>query len=119
MSVKEKLKSIPVVRWLGRTVKYAPTEIAASLDLLAERRISRSGVIRVGFLCQYLPAWDKLEPIYRKMKADERFEPVLIAVPDRIENHCLKDPDGENETYAYLISHGYPEAKNAYLGQGR
>lgn len=116
MSLKETLKKIPGVHRLGQFVKYFGLELLATLDLCRERRIPRQGVIRVGFLCQYLPAWDKLAPVYEKMQANDRFDPVLIAVPSGIENHRLTDPAAPNDTWEYLVSHGCPEAINAHLG---
>ncbi len=117
MSLKDSLKKIPGVGKLGRAVKYCLPELSASLDLLHERRIKRTGAIRVGFLCQYIPAWDKLEPIYRKMQADTRFQPVLICLPSGIENHKLINPESlENDTWQTMVEKGYPEAVNALVG---
>lgn len=118
MGVKETLKKIPGLKQLGRFVKYALPESRAAADLIRERRIPRQGKIKVGFLCQYMPAWDKMEPVYRRMLADDRFEPVLLCVPSGIENHRLTDPDSlENDTYRQLISLGYPEARNTLIGK--
>ena len=118
MSLKEKIKSVPALHRLGRTVKYAIPEFWAGLDLLWQRRLRREGPIKVGFLCQYLPAWEKLIPIYRRMQADPRFEPVIIAIPSGIADNRLVHPESlENDTYDHLISHGYPEALNALVGK--
>lgn len=118
MSLKETLKKIPGLHRAGQAVKYFLLELRASMDLLRERRIRRSGAIRVGFLCQYLPAWDKLEPTYRAMVADPRFEPVLICIPSGIENNRLTDPDcTENDTWKAMVDKGYPEAVNALTGR--
>lgn len=74
------------------------------------------GRIRVVFLCQYIPAWNKLEPVYGKMQEDPRFEPILLCVPSGIHNHILDHPeDLSNDTYEYYVKNGYP-AVNAYIG---
>lgn len=40
--------------------------------------------IRVAFLTFYHESWDALDDIYRLMRADERFEPVVISIPRRL-----------------------------------
>lgn len=116
MGLKETLKNIPLLRSFVRGCKGLPADLAAIPGFLAERRLSRTGKIRVGFLCQYIPVWHKLEPIYRMMQEDARFEPVLICVPSQIENSVYTG-DGENDTLEYFRSHGY-EALDALLPDG-
>ncbi len=117
MGVKDTLKKIPGVAALGRFVKYCVPESKAALDLMRQRKRRFDGKIRVGFLCQYIPAWDKLEPVYRLMLADDRFEPVLLCVPSGVENNRLTDPDSlENDTYNYFVKQGYP-AVNTLTGK--
>ena len=117
MSLKETLKKIPGLRFAVQMVKYALPETKAALDLMHQRKRHFGKPIRVGFLCQYLPAWDKLEPVYRKMERDDRFEPVLLCVPSGVENNRLKDPDSlENDTYDYFVKLGYP-AVNTLIGK--
>ena len=90
----------------------------AAIKLLLQRFHKRKeGPIRVGFLCQYIPAWNKVEPIYAAMRGDSRFEPVLICVPSQISEHQLQDPEStENDTYDYYVEHGY-DAVNALIGK--
>lgn len=90
----------------------------AAVKLLLQRTKKREdGPIRVGFMCQYIPAWNKAEPIYAAMLRDDRFEPVLICVPSGIHANQLDAPNSlENDTYAYYSSHGY-QAENALIGK--
>ena len=93
------------------------TDAGALRAFAAERRIRRSGPIRVGFLCQFIPAWAKMETLYRLMQADERFEPYLICVPSNIQNCRLTAPESMlNDTYQYFLDRGYAEARNALIG---
>ena len=114
MSLKDKLKKIPVLYPLARAVKNGIKDLSAVPGFLAERRIKRGdGPIRVGFLCQYIPSWTKLQPIYEMMRSDDRFEPLLICVPSCIQDGVLLETDGKNDTLEYFQQHGYPEAINA------
>lgn len=73
--------------------------------------------IKVVFICQYLPAWNKLNSVYQLMKKDDRFEVLLLCVPDNFKDgKWLGQAEGMNDSYDYCISHGYPEAVNAWQG---
>lgn len=73
--------------------------------------------IKVAFLCQYIPAWNKFEPIYRMMKSDKRYEPYIICVPSQIDNCKLIDKTlTKNDTYEYFVEEGYADAINALKG---
>lgn len=113
--IKELLKKLPAVRAFGRWLKNMILDLRAISGFLQERRIKRQGYpIKVVFLCQYIPAWSKVEDVYRLMLEDERFEPYLICVPDGIMDNRLNDPDSlENEAYDYCLAHGYTQAINA------
>ena len=115
--LKETLKKIPGVHRLGRFAKQRYLDAVAISHLLQERRIKRGeGPVRVGFLCQYVPGWTKVAPIYEKMVADSRFDPCLICVPS--EQVMGKDSFAtcpENDTYDYFAAKGYP-AINALVG---
>ena len=119
MTVKDFLRKIPLVRPIFRGIKAFFLYLRVVPALLQERRIQRTGgPIKVGFLCQYIPAWTKTEDLYRRMKEDDRFETYLICLPDRIKNNQLDHPESlENDAYTYCLSHGYPEAINALVGQ--
>lgn len=79
----------------------------------------RGEKIRVGFMCQYLPAWGKLEPVYRLMKEAADFEVFLLCVPMGIHRQRLDDPeDLVNDTYEYYKALGY-DAVNTLVGKDR
>ena len=119
MSLKESLKKIPALQPLVKGIKGFALDVGAIPKFLAERCIQRSdGPVRVGFLCQYLPAWTKIEPIYQQMRQDPRFEPVLIALPDDMLYGVRENPDDlTNPVYAYLLEKGYSGAINALVGK--
>ena len=71
-----------------------------------QEKINNNEILNVVFVVQYIPAWNKLEPIYSKMKKDDRFNPMIVCVPLNIQNHKLMDDEG-NDTYEYFINHGY------------
>ena len=81
-----------------------------------QKKIHNKKILNVIFIVQYVPGWNKLEPIYSKMKNDERFHPSIVCVPLNIQNHKLIDNNG-NDTYEYFIKHGY-EAINAFRNDG-
>ncbi len=86
--------------------------IKAAVKLLLARKEKRHpGPIRVVFLCQYIPAWNKVSPLYQQMLSDERFEPLLLCIPSDI-SHVE-----QNDTLDYYQEQGYPgiDARN---GQG-
>jgi len=110
MSLKEVLKSNPAIHRIGLSVKNGWKDLGAIGNYLAQRRLSKTGEgpIRVGFLCQFIPAWSKLKPVYEQMVDDDRFEPVLICVPSNMENSQLVGDTGSNDTYEYFLQQGYP-----------
>ena len=113
--LKDTLKSIPVVRSIGRGIKNGILDLKAAAGYLGQRQKSRmEGPIRVGFLCQYIPAWSKLKPVYAQMLTDSRFEPVLICVPSNIENRQLIGDTENNDTYDYFVKEGYETPLNAW-----
>lgn len=118
-SFKEKLKSIPAIRRLGSGAKNVLRDLAAAEGYLSQRRTkAQDGPIRVGFLCQFIPAWSKLKPVYQLMLEDDRFEPVLICVPSNIQNQQLLGDWGVNDTYDYFCQQGYANVINAMEDSG-
>lgn len=119
MSLKDTVKKIPLVRPVGHFIKERLIDLRAIPCLLAQRRIKHGGgPIRVGFFCQYLPAWTKIEDLYKAMKTDPRFAPVLLCLPSGIANQQLQDPESlENDAYNYCLENGYPEAVNTLTGK--
>ena len=107
MGIKAFLKKNPVIHALGSEVKARLGDLRPMLDHLSQRKLPHTGPIRVGFLCQYLPAWTKCASVYEAMQNDPRFQPVILCVPDSPE-----PKDGCNNTYEYFLSQGYTEAVN-------
>ena len=64
-----------------------------------------SGKIKVVFLVNVISVWTKQEPVYEAMKNDERFEPIILCVPEYIYHY--------HSTYTYFERNGY-NAINAY-----
>lgn len=73
--------------------------------------------IRVVFMCQYIPAWNKFEPIYREMLQNGKFEPYLLCIPDCIQNNEVMNYTGINETYKYFEEHEYTNIIDAYKNE--
>ena len=71
------------------------------------KKIEAGERLTVLFIIQYIPAWNKLEPIYQKMKNDDRFEPIIVCVPFNIQNHILLNDDYHNDTYDYFLQNNY------------
>ena len=113
----EGLKKNPVTYALGHFVMSQVVGLKAVRHLRRERTLPRqTGPIRVGFLCQYIPAWTKVAPIYENMRQDPRFAPYLICIPS--EQVMEKDTFAtcpENDTYDYFRARGY-DAINALTG---
>ncbi len=119
MSLKETLKKVPGLQPLVKGVKALFCDLGVLPAFLAERKINRGdGPIRVGFICQYIPSWVKLQPIYEMMCSDSRFEPILLCVPSGIENGVLTEVSGSNDTLDYFLSRGYKEAVNTLQPDG-
>ena len=111
------LKKNPVTFAMGHFVKERYRDLVCLGNFRQERKRScPEGPIRVGFLCQYIPAWQKVAPIYEKMRADPRFDPCLICVPsEQVMAKESFETTPENDTYDYFISQGY-DAINALTG---
>lgn len=103
---------------MKKVVQSSISDFKAATKLLLQKRKKRnSGPIRVGFIGQYIPAWNKAEGLYREMLADSRFEPVIVCVPSGISEHKLNNPDSlENNTYEYYKNNGY-NAVNTLIGR--
>lgn len=71
-----------------------------------QKKIKCKETLNVVFIVQYIPSWNKLEPLYTKMKQDNRYNPFILCVPLNIQNHILTGDNG-NDTYEYFINHGY------------
>ena len=59
---------------IGTKIIYRLADMKAIYNFIQEKRIKRNAKKRrVGFLCQYIPAWNKTKLVYDSMKEDERF----------------------------------------------
>ena len=108
---------------LGRTLLKLRNKLKAIkciFNFKAERRNKKtSNKIKVGFVCQYVPSWGKMEPIYRIMKNSDKFDTFLLCLPMGIHNYKLDDTkDLSNDAYDYFLNYGY-EAVNALVGQNK
>lgn len=113
---KKKLKNIKLLYYPYRVLKKIINETEnyshyiRSLHYISEnkkrveRKLCSGEVVNVVFIIQYIPAWNKLEPIYLKMQADKRFNPVILCVPLNIQNNIYSGENG-NDTYAYFKEH--------------
>ena len=83
------------------------------------KRIEAVEKIKVVFICQYIPAWSKNKQLYEALISDDRFEVLLLCIPNRIQANRLIDPeDMSNDVYDYYFNKGYPESTNALIGEG-
>lgn len=115
---KEKLKKNNILYYPYKVLKHLLMSVinevhyCVSLGKIAKnknrvkKKIEIGEVLNVIFVVQYIPGWNKLEPIYTKMKQDEHFHPVIVCVPLNIQNHQLMDHNG-NDTFQYFVKHGY------------
>lgn len=71
------------------------------------KKVQNDEKLTVLFIVQYIPAWNKLEPIYQKMRNSDRFNPIIVCVPLNVENHILLNDDFHNDTYEYFIQNNY------------
>ena len=79
---KEKLKNIKVLYYPYKTLKQGGMDILNevhyrfSLHYIEKnknrvrKKIENSEALNVVFVVQYIPGWNKLEPVYTKMKQD-------------------------------------------------
>lgn len=116
--VQEKLKQIKAVYYPYKFAKKVILELPYCFKYLCslhyikknkkrvQEKIDNKEILNVVFIVQYIPGWNKLEPIYKKMKQDNRFNPVILCVPLNIKNHKLMECKG-NDTYDYFVNHGY------------
>lgn len=72
----------------------------------------------VVFMCQYIPAWDKLKPTYDRMCKDPRYEVILFCVPSQIEEGVYTGQEKTNDTYNYYLDNGYLNIVNAMNEDG-
>lgn len=116
--LKEWLKKNKIIYAIYSGVyNFTQNMLAIRYFMLEKKIVRKNEKIRVVFLMQFPAVWNKFSSIYETMKKDERFEPLLICVPDGLVDGCLSNPeDLSNPTYDYFISKGY-DAINALTGK--
>lgn len=72
--------------------------------------------IKVAFLGLYFEAWDALDEIYRLMKADSRFDPVVISLPRKLTGQ-LRYAD-EDKSHAFFEARGIQHLRFNSGGDG-
>lgn len=117
-------KTFPYLAESVRYVKRRKNELSALDRHLARKRFQKNnkqinqGIIKVVFICQYIPVWSKNKQLYETLRKDSQFEVLLLCVPNRISGNKLVDPeDMSNDTYEYFHEHGYKEVVNALVGK--
>lgn len=63
--------------------------------------------IKVAFLCQYIPAWNKFQPLYDSLMSDSRFDPYIICLPMNIQNNTFLGEENYNDVFDYYQKNGY------------
>lgn len=100
--------------WLLK--KYLDAKSFSNLVCLKKKMRDKKGdKIRVVFICQYIPAWNKAVSIYNEMKNNSRFEVSLLCVPGIAGDKKFENSD--NDTYDYYINNNY-EAVNSLNEDG-
>ncbi len=103
MSVKK------IARRLINSVKV-PFQYYAALKTLHKCKLEKKerSCIRVVFVMQYVPSWDKVKLLYEAMLADPEMEPYLVCVPMEQNHEDISLSKFErNDTYEYFASRGY------------
>jgi len=92
-------------------------EIEAFINKIKQRLFGKKteGKIKVAFLCQYIPAWNKTRQLYEVLKNDSRFEVEMICIPSDISKVALSGQ--VNDTWQYFVNKGY-NVKNALKKDG-
>lgn len=73
------------------------------------RQMRRDTTMRVVFLVQYIPAWNKHQTLYHELQSRSNVAAYIVCVPSDIHR------DG-NDTFAYFQQHGY-QAIDARAGK--
>ena len=127
--VKKILKKVPGVtlaankaRALVRPYEYrkALTRIKITKEMIIERHAKQADrKIVVAFIVQYVPAWNKLKPIYDRLNIDNDFVTLLLCVPSVFNESRVVDTqisENTNDTFEYLKNQGY-HCINAFDGE--
>ena len=74
--------------------------IDSRFKLLKNRKKNQENLIKVLFVCQFLPAWDKIKNLYAEIAKDSRFSCLILCVPS---NYLSNN----NDTYEEILKQGY------------
>ncbi|MGN0999428.1 MAG: CDP-glycerol glycerophosphotransferase family protein [Faecousia sp.] len=121
MSFLSKAEQSAALKGLVRFARGTKRELWAVGTYLRQKRMAKpEGPIRVGFLCEYIPAWSKVKSVYEIMEADDRFSPVILCVPSNLKHGKLADSgDLSNDVYDYFVENGYTSVINTLTGPDR
>lgn len=119
--IREHIKSTKFLYYPLKTIKniYNHGKYQYSLRYISENikrvrnKINNDEILNVVFVVQYIPGWNKLEPIYKRMKEHSSFNPIIVCVPSNIQNYVILD-ETHNDTYDYFVQHGY-NSINAFV----
>ncbi len=111
MGVKAILRKTPVKKIYTAAKNCLIDLDSAAIGVCRKMKTHKSDVITVVFMCQYIPAWNKMKPVYEKLKADKRFKVILLCIPSDITEHVLHSK--VNDVYQYFVSEHYTDAVDA------
>jgi len=102
-----------LVSRINRKLKEIYYEIDAIVSFRNQKKIKKDlNKIKVVFMVQYIPGWNKTQPVYDRIIDDEAFEVMILCIPDKIKDNVLLS--NINETYVYMISQGYKNVIDAF-----
>lgn len=97
-----------ILEWSRRLLRTQKRNLKSLLNFLAVKYTHHGNEkIRVVFLVQYIPAWNKIEPVYRRLIKDSKFDTFLLCVPKEIIENELNSSVKSNGTYDYFFKRGY------------
>ena len=113
---KEKIKNIKILYYPYKITKkfllYAKEILALNQIAKHKNKIRSNGKIKVVFILQYVPAWEKADLLYKYLKKQKDFELNVVCVPNDL-NTALDT----NEAYIFMLDKGY-NAINAFNDGG-
>lgn len=112
-NIKLKIASIPAIYVPLKKIKdfFVGIYIVNILFRCQNNGKKKNNKIKVAFIILEPALWNKAKSLFDRMRQDDRFDPIIIALPFSFLNGSLNHE--KNETYQYLIEHGYLEAINA------
>lgn len=105
-----KFKDHKIIQWACHMYEngFPPGDFMAYLRLKKlMKKKSTNKKIKVVFLCQCKTSWNKLQSVYEKMVSDERFEVIIYAVPEDIQEIDMKIYDYFSGLYGAVVLNTY------------